>query len=81
MNLSDEQKEKMWKELSEIAKARRGEKMAHEKTIKEFAIENDVSIDFARKFLREQEKQGKLACRWITLDGTRRKVYSPINSN
>ena len=80
MNLTNEQKEKMWEELYESARLERGEKSSSEKTIEEFAKDNKVPIDFARRFLRKKEKEGKLSSRWITLDKARKKVYSPIEN-
>ena len=39
MNLTNEQKEKMWEELYESARLERGEKSSSEKTIEEFSGE------------------------------------------
>jgi len=81
MNLSDEQKEKIWEELNEAVRIAHGGRAMGEKTIREFAEENNISYDTARKFLREQEEAGKLIGRYIVDNKVKKKVYSPANSS
>jgi len=79
--MSNEQKEKIWEELNEAVRVAHGGRVMGEKTIREFAEENNISYYTARKFLREQEETGKLISRYIVENKLKKKAYSPANSS
>jgi len=81
MKITSEEYNKMWEELNEAVRIAHGGRAMGEKTIREFAEENNISYDTARKFLREQEEVGKLISRYIVDNKVKKKAYSPANSS
>jgi len=81
MKITSEEYNKMWEELNEAVRIAHGGRAMGEKTIREFAEENNISYDTARKFLREQEEAGKLISRYIVDNKVKKKAYSPSNSS
>ena len=58
-----ERKQKIYQELLEEAKKSYPKKLPGEFTIIEFANDGDVTIDKARRFLRQMVQEGRLSCR------------------
>lgn len=77
MQISDEQKEKM---MDEIIQSIRDSHTQHsyELTTQEFAEKIGRSYGYAKKFLSQQVKSGKMTRRKVTIDGKTFVVYSVI---
>ncbi len=76
-NISEEQKEKIWQEISR-AILDQNEIRKGEKTVKEFASDVGVTEDKARKILKRLRRLGIIDSRTIVANGGRPDVYFPI---
>ena len=75
--LTDEEKEKLMDELTTSIRDRRI-KYEYEVTIQEFADKCGMSYGFAKRFLHDQVRDGKMTKRRIVLDDVNTVVYSVI---
>ena len=75
--LTDDQKQRMWDEISQ-AISFRDDVLPGEKTTKMLASELNCSIEKARKFLNKLESAGVIGSRTVISNGGRMKVYFPL---
>lgn len=79
MNLTDDQKQKMWDEITKAINSR-DELLPSERTAKMIASDLKCTEDKARKYLNRLEKAGVIGSRIIIAHGARTKVYFCVES-